>query len=237
MAPMSARILVAEDDPKLREVVRRYLAREGYAVDAVGDGRDAIDWARRRPPDLVVLDLMLPRVDGWNVCRVLRGESDVAILMLTARSSEDDLLLGLDLGADDYMTKPFSPPELVARVRTLLRRVRPAFGDDAPLAVGPLVVDRARHRVTIDNRHVACTAGEFKLLEVLARSPGRVFTRQQLLDRAHGVDSYITERTVDGHVKNLRKKLEADPGSPTLLLTVYGVGYTLRDPADDRAAP
>ena len=234
---MEQRILVAEDDAKLREIVRRYLEREGYGVVAVGDGRDAIDRARRSMFDLIVLDLMLPRVDGWDVCRVLRSESDISILMLTARSTADDIILGLDLGADDYMTKPFSPGELVARVRTLLRRARPNHERAPVLTVGSLVVDQARHEVTFDGSPVPCTAGEFRLLETLAEAPGRVFTRGQLLDRLHGLDNYITERTVDGHVKNLRKKLEPDPRRPALLLTVYGVGYKLRDPSDGRAAP
>ncbi|MFI6323989.1 response regulator transcription factor [Nonomuraea sp. NPDC050556] len=212
---MAAHVLVAEDDEGQAELVRRYLEREGHAVTVVHDGRAAIDEARAVQPDVVVLDLMMPRVDGLDVCRILRGESDVPVLMLTARSTEDDLLLGLDLGADDYMTKPFSPRELVARVRTLLRRVRAA---DQAFVVGDLTVDPIRHEVRRGGALIECTPGEFQLLATMAAEPGRVFSRSQLL----GFDRYITERTVDMHVMNLRKKI-----GPGLLATVYGVGYKL----------
>lgn len=234
---MPAEIMVAEDDPKLAEVLRRYLEREGYHVTLVADGRQAIDSARRRPPNLLILDLMLPVVDGWDVCRVLKLESDIPILMLTARSTQDDIVLGLDLGADDYVTKPFAARELMARVRTALRRH--AVGApvlDPRLEIGPLVIDPPRHLVTLGGERVDCTPAEFRLLEVLASSPGRVYTRAQLLDRLHGFSSYITERTVDGHVKNLRKKIERDPRRPELLHTVYGVGYKLEGPGE-RLAP
>ena len=240
---MPAEIMVAEDDPKLAEVLRRYLGREGYQVVLVPDGRQAIDRARQHPPDLIILDLMLPRVDGWDVCRVLKRESEVPILMLTARSTSDDIVLGLDLGADDYVTKPFGPPELMARVRTVLRRraadAGPAGKAPAPalLRTGPLVIDPDRHEVTFDGRLVDCTHAEFRLLEVLAATPGRVYSRAQLLDYLHGMAKFITERTIDGHVKNLRKKLESDPRQPRLLLTVYGVGYKLRPPAAPDHAP
>jgi len=239
---MPTEIMVAEDDPKLAEVLRRYLEREGYQVVLVPDGRQAIDRARQRPPDLIILDLMLPRVDGWDVCRVLKRESEVPILMLTARSTQDDIVLGLDLGADDYVTKPFGPPELMARVRTVLRRRAADVASDvasgpAPLRVGPLVIDPDRHEVALDGRVVDCTPAEFRLLEVLAATPGRVYSRTQLLDYLHGIARFITERTIDGHVKNLRKKLEADPRQPQLLITVYGVGYKLGHPAPPHHAP
>ncbi|MBB6174583.1 DNA-binding response OmpR family regulator [Nocardiopsis mwathae] len=236
---MSAHVLVAEDDPNQAELIRRYLEHEHHTVAVVHDGRSAIDTARRLRPDLIVLDVMMPGVDGLDVCRILRAESDdVAVLMLTARSTEDDLLLGLDLGADDYVTKPYSPRELMARIRTLLRRVcrpggdgtRDEAGDRAGngvLGAGPLTVDTVRHLVHLDGAEVECTPAEFQLLAALAAEPERVFTRAQLLERIHGFDRYITERTIDVHVKNLRKKLEADPRSPDLLLTVYGVGYKL----------
>jgi DNA-binding response OmpR family regulator len=230
---MTARILVAEDDRKQAELLRRYLERDGYSVVVVHDGRAAIDEARRRQPDLLVLDVMMPKVDGLDVCRVLRAESDVPIVLLTARSTEDDLLLGLDLGADDYVTKPYSPRELTARVRTALRRARPQPTGpeaDGALRVGDLTVDPARHRVTRADRVVDCTPTEFRLLVFLAASPGRVFTRQELLDGAFGFDRYVLDRTVDVHVRNLRRKLEDDPTDPTLLRTVYGVGYTLAAP-------
>jgi DNA-binding response OmpR family regulator len=223
-----AEVLVAEDDPKQAELVRRYLVREGHVAHVVHDGRAAIDEARRLRPDLLVLDVMLPKVDGLDVCRVLRGESDVPVLMLTARSTEDDLLLGLDLGADDYMTKPYSPRELMARVRVLLRRSRRAEAAVHPVFdADGLVVDPVRHTVSVDGRPVECTPAEFRILEALAAEPERVFTRDQLLERMHGFNRFITGRTVDVHVKNLRKKIEPDPRRPVRLVTVYGVGYKL----------
>ncbi|MET9494095.1 response regulator transcription factor [Streptomyces sp. NPDC006552] len=227
--------MVAEDDEKQAELVRRYLEREGYAVTVVPDGRRAIEEVRRREPDLLVLDVMMPRADGLDVVRVLRAEArEVPVLMLTARSTEDDLLLGLDLGADDYMTKPYSPRELMARVRTLLRRTRrsgPAAPESARLRVGSLVVDPDRHEVSVDGTPVECTPGEFRLLAAMAAEPGRVFGRQQLLAELHGFDRYISDRTVDVHVMNLRKKIEPHPRRPVRLLTVFGVGYKLTDPA------
>lgn len=233
---MSPRILIAEDDPKQAEVVRRYLEREGHSVMVVHDGRAAIDEARRRRPDLLVLDVMMPRVDGLDVCRVLRAESQVPIIMLTARSTEEDLLLGLDLGADDYVAKPYSPRELTARVRTLLRRARTPDTGRERRHVGDMEIDIDRHEVTMSGRRVSCTAAEFRILACLATAPGRVFTRQQLLDDAFGFDHYALARTVDVHVMNLRQKLEPDPARPRYLLTVYGVGYKLVDPAARRPA-
>ncbi|HEX2315067.1 MAG TPA: response regulator transcription factor [Thermomonospora sp.] len=224
---MCAEVLVAEDDLKQAELVRRYLVHEGYAVHVVHDGRDAIDQARRLRPDLVVLDVMLPRVDGLDVCRVLRAETDVPVLMLTARSTEDDMLLGLDLGADDYVTKPYSPRELMARIRVLLRRTGAGARPHRVFGVGGLVVDPVRHTVTADGRPVDCTPAEFRILEAMAAEPERVFTRDQLLEHVHGFNRFITGRTVDVHVKNLRKKIEPDPRRPVRLVTVYGVGYKL----------
>ncbi|WP_327088081.1 response regulator transcription factor [Nonomuraea sp. NBC_01738] len=225
---MCAYVLVAEDDPKQAELLRRYLEREGHEVLVVHDGRSAIDEARRTDPGLVVLDVMMPKVDGLDVCRVLRAESDLPILMLTARSTEDDLLLGLDLGADDYVAKPYSPRELMARVRTLLRRTGKGQDADRRLfQAGDLVVDPVRHTVTAADALVECTLAEFRIIETLAAEPERVFTRKQLLERIHGFDRFITERTVDVHVMNLRKKIEPDPRRPVRLLTVYGVGYKL----------
>ncbi|MDA2803369.1 response regulator transcription factor [Nocardiopsis suaedae] len=238
---MGARVLVAEDDVNQAELVRRYLVHEGHTVAVVHDGLSALDRARGMGPDLLVLDLMLPEVDGLRVCRTLRAESDLAVLMLTARSTEDDLLTGLDSGADDYITKPYSPRELMARVRTLLRRVeRTRRGDPAAtptgangadgervLRVGPVAVDPARHAVHVRGASVECTPGEFRLLAVLAARPEQVFSRSRLLEAVHGIDRYVTERTIDTHVKNLRRKLERDPRRPVLLTTVYGVGYRL----------
>ncbi|GAB3141635.1 response regulator transcription factor [Micromonospora sonneratiae] len=229
---MSARILVAEDDPKQANLVRVYLEREGHSVLVVGDGRAALDQFRARRPDLVVLDVMMPIVDGLDVCRILRTESDIPILLLTARTTEDDILLGLDLGADDYLTKPYSPRELAARVRALLRRARVVGADSqAVLRVGDLEVDAGRFEVRIAGRPVALTAKEFGIIEVLAREPGRVFTRAQIIDLAFGFDHYVLERTVDAHVVNLRRKIEDDATEPRYVQTVFGRGYRLADPA------
>jgi DNA-binding response OmpR family regulator len=228
---MPAHILVAEDDTRQGQVLRMYLEAEGYQATVVHDGRAAIDVARRARPDLLVLDVMMPRVDGLDVCRILRQESDIPVLMLTARSGEEDMLLGLDLGADDYVTKPYSPRELTTRIRVLLRRVRRLTpGDDGVSQVGPILVDRHRHEVRLDDVAVACTQGEFTVLATLADEPGRVFTRQQLLERTRGWDASSTIRTVDMYIMNLRKKLEPQPRSPKYLVTVYGVGYKLAPP-------
>jgi two-component system, OmpR family, response regulator MtrA len=225
---MRTRVLVAEDDARQAEGVRRYLTAEGYDTIVVADGRAAIDAARRDRPDLLILDVMMPRVDGLDVCRVLRAESDVPILMLTARAGEDDLLLGLDLGADDYLTKPYSPRELMARVRTLLRRShRPPATGHPVLSVGDLVVDPAQREVRRAGVPVPCTRGEFEVLAALAAEPGRVLTRQQLLQRTRGWESCSSDRTIDMHVLNLRRKLEDDPSRPRRVVTVIGVGYKL----------
>ena len=230
---MCAHIVLAEDDAKQAELVRRYLERERHTVVVVADGAAALDLVRRHPPDLLVLDVMLPGMDGLRVCRAVRAESDLPVLMLTARSTEDDLLAGLDLGADDYVTKPFSPRELMARIRTLLRRAAPARpSQDGVTRVGTLTVDPVRHEVTVDGRAIDCTPGEFGLLELMAAQPDRVFSRGQLLEHLHGFDRYITQRAIDVHVMNLRKKIEAQPRRPARLLTVYGVGYKLTAGAD-----
>jgi DNA-binding response OmpR family regulator len=229
---MGARILVCEDDVKHAELVRRYLEREGHTAVIVHDGRTAIDEVRRHQPDLLILDLMMPGIDGLDVCRILRAEYSLPMLMVTARSTEADLVLGLDLGADDYLTKPCSPRELMARVRALLRRAQRTVVpvDDGPadeLRVDDLVIDPVRHQVSVAGDPVQCTAGEFALLEVLAGAPERVFTRQQLLQLTRGQDRYITGRTIDVHVSNLRRKLETDPSKPSRIVTVFGVGYKL----------
>ncbi|KOT41953.1 XRE family transcriptional regulator [Streptomyces caelestis] len=237
---MSTYVLVAEDDRKQAELIRRYLAHDGYEVSVVHDGRTALGEATRRPPDLLVLDWMLPGLDGLEVCRRLRGASELPILMLTARSTEDDLLRGLDLGADDYMTKPFRPRELVARIRTLLRRSRHTAGpatvaavppaapeSPAVLTVGGLTVNAAQHQVFVHDRPVNCTPGEFRILSAMAASPERVFTRSQLLDCLTDHGRPVSERTVDVHILNLRKKIETSPRRPQHLLTVHGIGYKL----------
>jgi DNA-binding response OmpR family regulator len=226
---MSARILVAEDDRKQAELLRRYLERAGHQAVVVHDGQSAIEEVRRRGLDLLLLDLMMPRVDGLDVCRAVRSEGETPIVMLTARASEDDLLAGLDLGADDYITKPYSPRVLIARVHAVLRRAahRPARAVHEH-RIGALTVDTARREVRVDGETVATTPAEFNILACLASSPGRPFTRQTLLDHA---SDFASGRTVDVHVLNLRRKIEPVPTRPRYLLTVYGVGYRLADPA------
>jgi two-component system response regulator RegX3 len=226
------RILVVEDEARIAEVVQSYLEREGHMVVRVATGEDALaDFARRRP-DLVVLDLGLPGIGGEDVCRRIRAASDVPIIMLTAKDGEEDLVKGLQLGADDYLTKPFSPRELTARVRALLRRAR---SDDQPQADvleragGRLVVDSARRRATLDGAPVDLTESEFRLLQTLARFPGRVYTRFELVDKVQGYQYEAYERTIDAHVKNLRHKLGEDARAPRLVLTVYGRGYAFAE--------
>lgn len=227
MTSVCAYVLVAEDDPKQAELVRRYLCREEHTVRVVGDGRSAIDEVRRNRPDLLVLDVMMPGVDGLDVCRVLRREYDLPVLMVTARAGAEDKLLGFDLGADDYLTKPYDPRELMARVRALLRRAqRPAT---TSLSLGDLVLDPVRHEVRIGTRQVPCTPAEFRLLSTLVAAPDQVFSRGQLVEQAYGLDGHITERTIDVHVMNLRRKIEVDPRDPEYLRTVYGVGYKVTD--------
>jgi DNA-binding response OmpR family regulator len=223
-------VLVAEDDDMQAELIRRSLLAEGHTATVVHDGRAALDAARRLRPDLVVLDLMLPVIDGFGVCRVLRRDDDIPVLMLTARTEEDALLLGLELGADDYMTKPYSPRELMARIRTVLRRSgRPApdRADDPVVRAGGLSVDPVRHEVRCEGTPVECTPAEFEILLAMAGEPERVFSRRQLLEVTRGTDRASTERAVDVHVMNLRRKIEADPRRPARLLTVFGVGYKL----------
>ncbi|MCX5141605.1 response regulator transcription factor [Streptomyces sp. NBC_00338] len=225
---MSARILVAEDDEKQARLIRIYLEQAGDEVQIVSDGRSAIDRARSSRPDLIVLDVMMPHVDGLDVCRILRAESQVPILLLTARSTEEDLLLGLDLGADDYLTKPYSPRELAARVRALLRRSKAAAPvAPAVLTVGDLEVDAARFEVRAAGRPVLLTGKEFAILTVLTEEPGRVFTRAQIIDRVFGFDQNVLPRTVDAHVMNLRRKLERGGEGTRYVETVYGRGYRL----------
>lgn len=228
MLCVTARILVADDDPKHAQLIRLYLEREGHQVLTVGDGRAALELARARKPDLVVLDWMMPGVDGLDVCRILRAESPVAILLVTARSSENDMLLGLDVGADDYLSKPVSPRELTARVRALLRRAGSAPDVDV-LRVGDLTVDPGRFEVRVGGTAVTLTSKEFGIVELLAGEPGRVFTRAQIIDRTFGFDQEVSERTVDAHVVNLRRKIEANPAEPRYVQTVYGRGYRMAE--------
>lgn len=223
-------ILVVDDEPKITQLARDYLEHAGYAVLTARDGKVALATARAERPDLVVLDLGLPVVDGLDVTRALRKDSHIPIIMLTARGEESDKLVGLELGADDYIVKPFSPKELVARVRAVLRR---AENTKAPvrdvIRVGEVTLDTTRLRVTVAGRNVELTATEFQLLVALAAQPGRIFTRAQLLDVAHGVAFESYERAIDAHIKNIRRKLEPNPREPRYILTVYGVGYKFAD--------
>jgi len=219
------RVLIVDDEPKIVALARDYLERAGFAVATAYDGKTALASARGDRPDLVVLDLGLPELDGLDVARTLRAESPVPIVMLTGRTEESDKLVGLEIGADDYVTKPFSPKELVARVRAVLRRSeRPVAASDI-VSAGEVTLDIPRMRVTVDERVIELTPTEFQLLATLAREPGRVFTRSQLLDAVHGIAFESYERAIDAHVKNIRRKLEPDPAHPRYLLTVYGVGY------------
>ena len=222
---MSAEILVVDDDRKTVDLIRLYLERDGYRVRTASDGRQALDAARHAAPDLVVLDLMLPEVDGLDVCRAMRRGSTVPIIMLTARATEEEKLAGLDLGADDYLTKPFSPRELVARVRAVLRRADGPDRGEPITRHGDLTIDFGRHEVFRAGQAVPLTPREFRLLRVLAVNPGRVFTRFELIERAFGYDYAGLERTVDVHLSSLRRKIEPDPSQPVYVLTVYGVGY------------
>ena len=226
---MCAHVLVAEDDAMQAELIRRSLLAEGHTATVVHDGPAAVEAARRLGPDLVVLDLMLPVLDGFAVCRALRRDDDIPVLMLTARAAEDDVLLGLEVGADDYMTKPYSPRELMARIRTVLRRSgRAALRREDPVVrAAGIVVDPVRHEVHCDGTPVECTPAEFQILLALAGEPERVFSRRQLLQCTRGFDRSSTERAVDVHIMNLRRKIEADPRRPARLLTVFGVGYKL----------
>ena len=220
-------ILIVEDESKIVQLVRDYLERAGYRVLSAGEGRAALAAARSEKPDLILLDLGLPGLDGLDVTRVLRRESNVPVIMLTARDEESDKLIGLELGADDYITKPFSPKELVARVRALFRRIEALQEGEATrvIHVGDIVLDVERMRVTVAGRSVEVTPTEFQILKTLAMQPGRIFTRAQLLDAIHGVAFESYERAIDTHIKNIRRKIEADSHQPRYVLTVYGVGY------------
>ena len=228
---MSRTILVVDDEPRIVELARDYLEHAGFRVITASEGKAALDVVRHDRPDLVVLDLGLPGLDGLDVTRELRRDGSIPIVMVTARDDELDKLLGLELGADDYLTKPFSPRELVARVKAVLRRTdRPTEPSDV-MRIGELQLDVPRMRTEVAGHSVDLTPTEFTLLATLARQPGRIFTRSQLLDALHGVAFESYERAIDSHIKNLRRKLEPDPRQPRYVLTVYGVGYRL---ADDR---
>jgi two-component system, OmpR family, alkaline phosphatase synthesis response regulator PhoP len=221
---MSKKILVIDDEPKIVELCRDYLQAAGFDVLRAGDGPGGLAVARREQPDLIVLDLMLPGMDGLDVCRELRRDSSVPIIMLTARVEETDKLIGLELGADDYLTKPFSPRELVARVRTVLRRAAGSQPTEV-IRAGELSLDRSRYCATLPGREVTLTPTEFELLATLAGQPGRIFSRAQLLTAVRGVSFESYERAIDSHIRNLRRKIEPQEGEPRYIQTVHGVGY------------
>ena len=223
---MAQKILVVDDDQKIVELVKLYLERDQFQVFTAFDGLQALELARQKQPDLIILDVMLPKVDGLDVLRLLTAESATPIIMLTARRTEDDKLIGLELGADDYITKPFSPRELVARVRVVLRRLQKGKSNQPELVqLGDLVVDYGRREARRDNQVLPLTPSEFNLLAFMAQTPGRVYTRQELLDELFGYDAASLERTIDTHIMNLRRKIEPDPMHPIYVQTVYGQGY------------
>jgi DNA-binding response OmpR family regulator len=231
---MKPGVLIVEDDPKTAELIRLYLDRDGYPVMVARNGREGLEFARRHPIGLVLLDVMLPEMDGLDVCRLLRQESDMGIILVTARTEEADTLRALDLGADDYVTKPFRPRELVARVRAVLRRkgVNGHPGELRTLQFRDLVIDERRHEVRLRGRDAAVTRKEFQLLLTLAGEPGKAFSRLELVEKAFGYNYEGLERTVDAHIRNLRKKIEKEPARPVYIETVYGLGYRFAEHLD-----
>lgn len=227
---MQQKILIVDDDKKTVDLIRMYLEKERYQVLTAYDGQEALLIVRQKKPNLVILDWMLPKIEGTVVCRTLRAEGLMPIIMLTARSTEEEKLLGLDLGADDYVTKPFSPRELVARVRVVLRRTDQLIKEEQqpPFSIDDLMVDFQAHEVRLQGELVRLTPKEFKLLEVLAKDAGKAFSRAELVNRVFGIGYEGLERTIDVHLMNLRKKIERCPDQPTYLQTVYGIGYKLR---------
>lgn len=226
---MSQKILIVEDEIELVKVIRDYLEKAGFRVESVDNGSAAVPVFQHNPPDLVLLDLNLPGMDGLDVAREIRRINDVPIVMVTARVEETDRLIGLELGADDYITKPFSPRELVARVRAVLRRTQKPVTTPEIIESGDIMIDLLRHRVNVADQSVELTPTEFDLLVVMASQPGRAFSRMQLLELTQGETFEGYERTVDAHIKNLRAKIEADPKKPVFIETVFGVGYRFRD--------
>ena len=222
---------MVDDEPKIIQLTQDYLENAGFSVISAGDGERALAIIQVEKPDLVVLDLGLPGMDGLDVCRSIRKTSNLPIIMLTARDEETDKLVGLELGADDYITKPFSPKELVARVRSVLRRSELAQDEREVIRVGDVTLDLPRMQVTVGDEEIELTATEFQLLQALASQPGRIFTRSQLLNAVHGVAIESYERAIDAHIKNIRRKLEPVPREPRYIQTIYGVGYRFSDEA------
>lgn len=226
-------VLIVDDDVKLVKLLKTYFDKEGFITLTSNDGLAALQVARDKEPDIIVLDLMLPGIDGWEVCRRIRKNSDIPIIMLTARDEESDRLVGLEIGADDYVTKPFSPREVVARVKAILRRSNKETVRREPIKVGGLKIDLERHQVLNGSRLVELTPTEFKLLEVLASDAGKVFTRLQIVEQTQGYTYEGYERTIDAHIKNLRRKLESNPKQPVYIQTVYGIGYKFVGDSDE----
>lgn len=223
------KILVVDDEHKIVEIIKAYLEKDGYQVIAAYDGKSAINSVSAQKPDLIILDLMLPEISGWDVCRSIRKYSEVPIIMLTARDEVTDKIVGLEMGADDYVTKPFDPKELVSRVRAVLRRTESKAEPKDIITIADLTIDIKKRQVRLGDTIIDLTPNEFDLLRVMAESPGRVFSRMQLLDKVQG-DAYEGyERTIDSHIKNLRKKIESDPEHPHYITTVYGVGYKMEE--------
>ncbi len=226
---MQELILVVDDEPKIVKLTSDYLEKDGFRVITASDGGMALAEARRGKPDLIILDLMLPDIDGWEVCRTLRRESGIPIIMLTARSDESDQIVGLELGADDYITKPFSPRTLVARVRAVLRRAQGKMKPQSMIHAGELEIDLDAHLVRLKGQPVHLTPNEFRLLVIMARHPGQLLTREQLIDQMHGISLESFDRSIDSHIKNLRRKIDADLAGPVYIKTVYGEGYRFLD--------
>lgn len=223
------KVLVVDDDEKILKVLTAYLEKEDYTVITAKDGLEAVEKAFRLSPDIVLLDVMLPGIDGWEVCKEIRRTSSVPIIMLTARDAEADRIIGLELGADDYVVKPFSPKEVIARIRAIFRRLRPGErnSEDCILRLGEVILNKSNHSVSIDGAAVELTPTEYKLLELFLAHPGQVFSRLQLVENIQGDAFEGYERTIDSHIKNLRKKLNASPEDPHYIKTIYGVGYKL----------
>jgi DNA-binding response OmpR family regulator len=226
---MQELILVVDDEPKIMRLTRDYLEKDGFRVISAVDGAEALTAARRDNPDLIILDLMLPDIDGWEVCRTLRRESGIPIIMLTARSEESDQIVGLELGADDYITKPFSPRTLIARVRAVLRRAQGKMKPQSMVHAGELEIDLNAHLVRLKGQPVHLTPNEFRLLAIMAQHPGQLLTREQLIDQMHGISLESFDRSIDSHIKNLRRKIDSDPSGPVYIKTVYGEGYRFLD--------
>lgn len=220
-------VLIVDDDIKLVELLELYFQKDGFTVYTANDGLTALKTIRDKNPDILVLDLMLPEMDGWDVCRTLRRDSEVPILMLTARDEESDRLIGLEIGADDYVTKPFSPKEVVARVKAILRRTKGGMTKNVQVHMGDVAINLEQYQVTKGGKPVELTPTEFKILELLATNPGRVFSRLQIVEQTQGYSFEGYERTIDAHVKNLRRKIENNSKEPEYIQTVYGVGYRM----------